>query len=181
MKHSFQVALVLFASMVLFSCGNSATSTNPSFNPATLFNSDASPQLASILSSGNYSGATLSSGFSSTNPYWVFNANTGSGNYTAPADGYVSRIDLAQLNGVTVTYVTILHSGHLATRVFGMQVVSVRAGDTVLQGSVMGQYLNSGQVAFQVLWDNTPVCPLSYISSAFRTSLAAGYYAQLCL
>jgi murein DD-endopeptidase MepM/ murein hydrolase activator NlpD len=185
MKNLIHTSLAILMSISLFGCGNSSTSTANSLSPLDIFSSE-TPQLNGILSNTNpnpYTGSTLQSGFTSSNPYWVFNANSfgTAGYYIAPANGYVSRIDIAQLNGVSVTYVTLIHSGSIATRVYGMQVVNVRQGDTVLQGSIIGQYLNSGQVAFQVLYNNTAVCPLSYMTNAFRTSLAAGgYYAQLC-
>jgi murein DD-endopeptidase MepM/ murein hydrolase activator NlpD len=181
MKNTLQLACVFLTAFSLFACGNSATSTSTTLTPLAILTAEANPQLGGILSTGVYNTTTLSSGFSASNPYWVFNANSFNGNYIAPADGYVARIAVGTINGTSYTYVTLIHSAHLATRVFGMQVVQVRPGDTVVAGSIMGSYLNSGSVAFQVLVDNTPVCPLSYMTAAFRTSLAAnGYYTQLC-
>ena len=171
-----------FAILVLSNCGSSSTSVNPL---DVLDPNSTTPQLSGIVASGTYN-STLYSGFTDANPYWTFyggfTTSGTAGNFVSPARGYVSRIGTATLNGSTVTYVTLVHSGRLSTRVFGMQVVQVREGDTVSQGSVIGSFLNSGYVAFQVLWDATAVCPLSYMSSAFRTSISnsGSYFTQLC-
>ena len=184
MKKTLQLTCLMIASLSLsvglFACGNSATSTATDITPLSILNATTTPQLSGILSTNTY-GSGFVSGFTVNNPYWIFNATSFNGNYIAPAAGLVTDIGVAQLNGTSVTYVTIVHSGHLASRVYGMQVTQVRSNDIVLQGSIIGSYLNSGSVGFQVLWDNTPVCPLSYMTSAFRTQLSAtGFFAQLC-
>ena len=176
-KQGFLLKAVLF--LALAGCGSSTGNVNP----VDLFDaSNSSPALDTIIPQ-NTAFTSLVSGFSSANPYWIFSAGSFyGGSYLAPATGYVSSTGTCALGTSTVTCMTIIHSGLLATRVYGIQTILVRPGDSVVGGQIIGTYVNSGQVGFQVLYNNTAVCPLSYVSTAFRTLLSQqAFFSTLCL
>ena len=184
MKHLNPLLRLFACSLMLLAfagCGNNT-------DPLTVIgsaNNGAQPQLDSIVpQTGSFT--SLVTGFSASSPYWVLGGGgTGfGGNYIAPANGQVLDIGTTVLNGSTVTYVTILHSGGLATRVYGIQSVSVRSYDYVSAGQIIGTYIaftGSNEVAFQVLLNDVPQCPLSYMSTAFRDSFLSLYGTNLCL
>ena len=165
---------------VMAGCGSSSPAPLDLFAAAS---SGQEPQLNSIVS-GTFN-TTSFTGFSANNAYWLFTGgfSAASGNYLAPADGIVSDVETATVNGISGSSVTIIHSGDLATRVYGIQLVNVQIKEPVLKGSPIGTYITTGQVAFQVLFNGIPVCPLSYVSSSFRSVLASSFassFSQLC-
>jgi len=165
-------------------CGNSAVN----IDPLTLFSDSSIPALDSILPvSSAYTALALP--FSSANPYWTFNTGSFYGTTTvAPASGIVTEVGTAAINGASVSYVTIAHSGRLSTRIYGVNNLTARPGDSVVRGQTMGSFITIGlgYVGLQVLLDGAPICPLSFISSQFRallynTAFLAGTYAaQVC-
>lgn len=138
------------------------------------------PQLGPI-STSNF-GTFLSGGFNSTTPYWTFNFTSFTGNYVSPGDGYISQLGLTTINGQQTNYVTIVHTGgRLASRFFGVQNIVVRNGDSVVAGQTIGTFFNSSGVYFQVLLDGNPVCPLSFMSTAFRQSFSSFTLNNTCI
>ncbi len=177
LKHLLLTLTVFFT---LAGCGSSTGNVNPT----DIFDAtNTTPALDSIIPSGT-AFTTLTSGFTTANPYWIFSAGTFyGGSYVAPAAGYVSSTGTCALGTSTVTCMTIIHTGLLATRVYGIQTILVRPGDSVAAGQIIGTYVSSGSVGFQVLYNNIAVCPLSYVSSAFKTlltQLGTTYYSNLC-
>ena len=168
-KVFFAGVLMIFG---LSGCGNAGGSVDP----LSLFNDSSIPQLEPIVQ--NFGVFTnTGSAFSPQNPFWTLNAlaaGFGGASYIAPARGIVTSSGVGSFNGVTGFALTIAHSGRLATRYIGITPV-VRTGDSVVVGQVIGTIVgfNAGnsQVAFQVLLDGVPVCPLSFLSSTFRLSL----------
>ena len=164
---------------------NACGSATGSVDPLSLFNDSSIPSLEPIFSGASF---TTTSGFyTSATPYWVFQNNgawTG-GSYLSAAKGIVTSTGTGSFNGISGYAVTIAHSGRLATRFVGITPI-VRSGDSVLAGQVIGSIIgfsySANQVAFQVLLDGVPVCPLSYVSSNFRAQLntffSAGYLCQ---
>ena len=133
------------------------------------------PALNSIQLNNVFS-SLIAPGYTSTTPYWTFNNLSGS--YVAPAAGIVSDIGVTTVNGVQSTYIVLLHSGRLATRISGLQTVSPQVGNSVVSGQVIATFVsglpgNSYYATFQVLVDGTPVCPLSYMSTQFRQNFTS--------
>lgn len=107
--------------------------------------------------------------FSAASPYWLLNSG-GYGNYLSPARGVVGEIGASAIIPNS-SYVTIIHSGRLATRVHGLQIVNSRPGDSIAASGTIGSFITTTQIAFQVIVDGTPVCPLSFVSSSLRSNL----------
>jgi hypothetical protein len=151
----------------LVSCGNA----NNSLDNIEILNSTNFPTIGSFASSPTYN-AGGSSAFTSSSPYIVFNA-TGFGSYLAPARGIVSEFGISNLPGFGSSYyVTMIHSARIATKVHGLQsTLNIRPGDVVQTGSIIGTFFSSSNVAFQVLLDGTPICPLSFLSSYMRQNI----------
>ncbi|NDG86150.1 MAG: hypothetical protein EBX52_14060, partial [Proteobacteria bacterium] len=102
-------------------------------------------------------------------------------NVLAPAKGVVSSLGLDSTTGTS--FVTIAHAGRLSTRIAGI-VPTVRAGDSVVSGQIIGTFVGSGLINFQVLLNGTPMCPLSFISTSFRQSIVlyfTGLGSNLCI
>ncbi len=155
----FGLSLILFQ---LSGCGVNADNID-------ILNSTALPTINSFVTGTINS--SLSVGFSSTNPYWTFNNFAGTyGSYLAPARAIVGEIGTTTITGVSTSFVTLIHSGRVATRIYGMQSILVRSGDTVVAGQSIGAFFTSGSLIFQVLLEGTPVCPLSYMSPTFRAT-----------
>jgi len=134
-----------------------------------ILNSTALPSINSFVSGSINS--SLTSGFSSTNPYWTFTNFAGTyGNYLSPARAVVGEIGSTNVTGITTSFITLIHSGRVATRIYGMQTINVRSGDVVLAGQAVGSFFTTGTLVFQVLVDGAAVCPLSYMSSTFRAT-----------
>jgi hypothetical protein len=151
----------------LVSCGNA----NNSLDNIEILNSTNFPTIGSFASSPAYG---TGNSFSSSSPYIVF-TNTGFGSYLAPARGIVSEFGISNLPGFGSSYyVTMIHSGRLATKVHGLQsTLNIRPGDVVQTGSIIGTFFSSSNVALQVLLDGTPVCPLSFLSPTLRQQIFA--------
>ncbi len=169
MKKGFGVAALLLAMTGLSSCGGAGV-----VDPLSLFSGGTPPQLDPIVQGISGGGIITGSGFTSSSPYWVFTAvvNFGGLAYLAPADGIVVGSGPISTGGISGMAVTIGHSGRLATRFIGIQPV-VRIGDSVLRGQNIGTVVgfNANQIAFQVLLDGTPVCPLTFLSANFRNQI----------
>jgi murein DD-endopeptidase MepM/ murein hydrolase activator NlpD len=162
----------LFLMAGLSACG----SAGGSVDPLVIFNDTAIPSLDSIVTTSSSLTSVTITPYTNSAPYWVFN-NAGvfnGGNFIAPAKGIVTRVGVVSFNGSTPTAVTIIHSGRLATKVIGMQVVQVREGDSVSAGQIIGSFVTTGSVGFQVILDGTAVCPLSFMSSTFRQYFSTG-------
>ena len=154
--------------LVLSACGTGA-------DPLS-FLDNSIPSLGPIYSTGNFQISYLQNGFSSTNTYWTFNSTFSNlGNYVAPANGIITDFGLSTVTGTSGYYLTIMHSTRLTTRIFGIQSTpNARVGDSVVAGQSLATfyvYLSSS-IAFQVLLDGVPVCPLSYLNSAFRQTIS---------
>ena len=175
-KQKVLFGLILSLGFGVGGCGN------VNVDPLDLM-SNSIPTLNSITAASGI-GTYIQGTFSPATPYWVFNtAFVGvAQSYTAPANGQIEEIGLAtNVPGATGYFVTILHSGRLATRIYGLQsTLGLKVGDYVLAGQVIAQYSTSSTVGFQVLFDGVPVCPFSYLSNAFRQSLISYTTAQLC-
>ena len=157
-------------SVQIASCGSNTDNID-------ILNSTTIPALENFASA-NLVYSTLSGlGFTSTTPYWVF-SGAAFGSYFAPARGVVTSIGSSSLSAGS-SYITIVHSARLATVVHGLQVINLRPGDAVLAGSSVGSFFG-GSIAFQVLLDSTPVCPLSFLSSSFRNSFTLGATISPC-
>ncbi|MBC7396270.1 MAG: peptidoglycan DD-metalloendopeptidase family protein [Bdellovibrionales bacterium] len=168
--------LTLITVSSLTACGGTGTNVNP----MDLFDaSNSQPALDAILPTAQTFSA-VSSGFSANSPRWVFSSGSYNGvTVLAPAAGVVTEVGTTTLSGISVTYIRMMHTGLLSTIVYGVQLPSVRVSDSVLSGQVIGNFVNSGQVAFEVRSRDVPVCPLSYISPAFRSTVST-VYTQLC-
>lgn len=167
MKNTFYKILVL---SVLFSTFTGCGANNDNLD---ILNSTAIPEI------NNFTTSTLSTtgfgaGYTASTPYWIFNSG-GYGSYLAPARGIVAEIGPSAVIPNT-SFVTIIHSGRMATRVHGIQYPSVRSGDAVTLYASVGTFFTTTQIAFQVFLDGTPVCPLSFMSAAFKSSFAVGNY-----
>jgi murein DD-endopeptidase MepM/ murein hydrolase activator NlpD len=170
------MAAIGFIAMA-FSLGACGTGVDPL---AVAVGNGSIPQLGPI-STSNF-GTFLSSGFSSTTPYWTFNFTSFTGNYLSPGDGYIAQIGVTTVASQQTNFVTIVHTGgRLASRFFGVQNIVVRTGDSVVAGQPIGTFFNSSGVYFQVLLDGNPVCPLSFMSTAFRQSFSAFTLNNTCL
>jgi hypothetical protein len=154
----------------IFSLGLIALSTSCGTNQDNieLLNSTNLPVLNSFASSPAYG---LGDFYSSTTPYWLF-STAGFGNLLAPARGIVGEIGSSTIPNLTGTsFVTIIHSGRMATRIHGLQTVSVRSGDAVLSGANLGSFFSASSTAFQVFLDGASVCPLSYVTSVISANI----------
>jgi hypothetical protein len=152
-------------SVQLVACGNS-TASNDNIE---ILNSTTLPAINSFVT-GSIN-TNLAQGFSSAAPYWTFNNFASTfGNYLAPARAIVGEIGVSQVPGYTSTFVTLIHSGRVATRIYGMQSINVRSGDVVYVGQAIGAFFTTGSLVFQVLVDGAAVCPLSYMSPTFRAT-----------
>lgn len=162
----FKILAVCAIALPMVGCGASSDNID-------ILNSSAFPEI------NNFSTTTLTSGafgsaYTTETPYWIFNSG-GYGSYLSPAKGFVAEIGASNI--ITGgSYVSIVHSGRMMTRVHGIQTLNVRPGDAVLSGSIVGGFITTTQIAFQVFVDNVAVCPLSYMSMNFRNSFAVGNY-----
>ena len=138
------------------------TSCGANNDVLNILDSTSLPVLNSFISTGAYPGGGGFTGFTSASPWWTFVAAGSYGSYIAPARGVATSI--GNSNIVAGTYVTIVHSGRVATVLHGIGVPSVRIGDIVTAGQTIGVLSTSVSVAFQVLFDGTSVCPLSFVS-----------------
>lgn len=140
-----------------------------------ILNSTNIPSLGTFFSSGSFS---VNSQYSSSAPYWILSSGS-YGSYLSPARGVIAEIGTSSVIPGT-SYVTIIHSGRVATRVHGISgLLGVRSGDVIVAGGTVASFFTTTTVAFQVLLDGTSVCPLSYmdatvLSSIFNSNL------QLC-
>ena len=133
-----------------------------------ILNSTYLPTITTFTTSGAY---TSGAQYTTSTPYWIFNTSS-YGNYIAPARGIIGEIGSSSIIPGT-SFVTIIHSGRVATRVHGVQILSVRSGDAVVASSTVGTFVTSTQIAFQVFLDGSSVCPLSFVSSTLRSGLFA--------
>ena len=154
-------------SVQLVSCGMNTDNID-------VLNSTNIPTLGPFTSSGMVSG-NLGTGFTTSTPYWIFSSAIAYGSYFAPARGIVTEVGSSTLSS-GASFITIVHSSRLATVVHGLQLINVRPGDAVLEGSSVGSFLGGSSIAFQVLLDGTPVCPLSFLSATLRSSFVVGAF-----
>jgi murein DD-endopeptidase MepM/ murein hydrolase activator NlpD len=179
LKNFLKLGMLLVSLATLNSCGNAGGTVDP----LSLFNDSSIPELQPIVANfGVFT--TTASPFSASNPFWTLNAFGGAftgASYIAPAKGIVTSSGIGSFNGISGFAITIAHSGRLATRFIGINPV-VRTGDSVIAGQLIGTIVgfNANQVAFQVLLDGTPVCPLSFISSGFRAQLSGWSFGSFC-
>ena len=146
----------------LAACGSATTDNIDILNSTTM------PVINSFASTPTYSAG---SSFTDATPYIIF-STSGFGNYLAPARGIIGEIGVSNISGFTGTsFVTIIHSGRLATRVHGIQTLNVRPGDAVVAGGIVGSFYTSSSVAFQTLLDGASVCPLTFLSATVRQTL----------
>ncbi len=131
-----------------------------------ILNSTSLPTITAFTSSGAYNSGVQ---FTTSTPYWIFNVGS-YGNYLAPAKGIIGEIGTSTVIPGS-SFVTIIHSGRVATRVHGIQILNVRSGDAVTALATVGTFITTSQIAFQVFLDGTSVCPLSFVSSSLRTNL----------
>lgn len=182
-RSSLKAFLVLTSVFAISACGSGSSTAN--VNPVDLFDaSTTAPSLDAIIPANSNFNTTLPvQGFTTANPRFIFSSvSFYGGSYLAPGAGIVTDVGATTLNGVTLTYVRILHTGLLSTIVYGIQLPNVRPGDGVVSGQIIGNYVSSGQVGFEVRVRDQPVCPLSYLSTAFRLLLSSQtYYQNLCL
>ena len=127
------------------------------------------PPLNNIITGVSFPALTVP--YTAGNPSWSFAGGFASFSYVAPANGIISEAG--------PNYVVILHSGRMATKITGLAIVTVRSGDTVLASQVVGSFASS-LVQFSVFIDGVPVCPLSYMSPAFRAVFFAGFGGNPC-
>jgi murein DD-endopeptidase MepM/ murein hydrolase activator NlpD len=180
MKVFFKFGMLLLSIVSANGCGNAGGSVDP----LSLFNDSSIPQLEPIVSNFGVVFTTTASPFTSSTPYWTLNAFGGGfsgASYIAPARGIVTSSGVGTFNGVTGFSITIAHSGRLATRFIGINPI-VRTGDSVVAGQLIGTIVgfNATQVAFQVLLDGAPVCPLSFLSTTFRSQLQGWSFQSFC-
>jgi hypothetical protein len=164
----------------LSACGGA----NGVVDPITLFSDNSIPKLNAIVSNGFFNWP-LQTAFTPSSPYWIMTAQLTNAPVVAPANGIVTSTGLTTIDNATATYVAIAHSGRVSTAIYGLQNVIVRAGDSIRTGDSIGVFsgFGVGRVAFQVLLDGVPICPLSFMSDTFRASLtgATGWATQPCL
>lgn len=145
-------------------------------DPLTLFDNPL-PELDAIVQGTGFStGWSQGQAFNPNHPYWDFNTSFGGFGFNqpffAPANGIISGVGTDP--ATNATYIQIVHSGRLSTKVIGVQLTTVRQGDMVLKGAQIGTYAPiSTYVRFQVLLDGAPVCPLSYMSQTFRNNMGS--------
>jgi hypothetical protein len=180
MKRILGTCALLLSMTGLSSCGGAGV-----VDPLSLFGAGSPPQLDPIVSGLN-AGVFSGSSFSNSAPYWLFVVNNFGGlAYVAPADGIVVGSGPISTGGISGVAVTIAHAGKLSTRYIGIAPI-VRIGDSVIRGQTIGtltSFGGTGQIAFQVLLDGTPVCPLTFLSATFRAQMnnyfgAAGFLCQ---
>jgi hypothetical protein len=173
MKRMFSAMALLLSMTGLSSCGGAGV-----VDPLSLFSAGTPPQLDPIVAGLNAGTFVGSAGYTSAAPFWTFQTATNFGGlaYLAPADGIVIGSGPISTGGISGMAVTIGHAGKLATRFIGVQP-TVRIGDSVLRGQTIGTLVGftTNQVAFQVLLDGTPVCPLTFLSANFRNQVV-NYY-----
>lgn len=160
------IALQVLLLSFLTGCGSGV-------DPLSLMTDDAFPPLETIIqNTGLYT--SLNTPYTKTTPYWTF-AAFGAVNYISPQSGIVAE------QGVEsgLNFVRIIHSGRLATKILGLNTITVRSGDRVAAGQIIGLFSNV-PVQFQVLVDGSAVCPLSYMSTTFRGSFYAGITSNPC-
>ncbi len=182
LKNFLKLGMLLVSLATLNSCGNAGGSVDP----LSLFNDSSIPEIQPIVQNfGVFNGGTATP-FSASNPFWILNSLTagfGGASYIAPARGIVTSSGVGSFNGVSGFTLTIAHSGRLATRYIGITPV-VRTGDSVVAGQVIGTMVGfnvgNNQIAFQVLLDGAPVCPLSFLSSSFRAQIGSWGLASFC-
>ena len=141
MKTKMVVMIGILAGLIgLHGCG-----TN---DPLSILGDTNPPTLESIFA--NNSAAASGTGFSSAHPYWellpsgfIYGTNV-----LAPAKGFVSSLGFDSATGTN--FITIAHGGRLSTRISGVSA-TVRSGDMVVAGQLIGSFLNSGNISFQVL------------------------------
>ena len=161
---------IAMLSVQLVSCGTNTDNID-------ILNSTNIPALENFATAGLIYSSLSGLGFTSTTPYWTFAAGA-YGSYFAPARGIVTEVGTSTLSA-GASFITIVHSGRLATKVHGLQLINVRPGDAVVAGSAVGSFFG-GAIAFQVLLDGSAVCPLSFLSSTFRNSFTLGANISPC-
>ncbi len=147
-----RVKLGLGLALLSAGCGNS-------YEPlAVLYpNSGATVTLASP-------GGTFSSGFSSATPYFTFNNTVA----LAPAAGFVTDVALEAGN----TYiVSMYHSQRLQTQIGGLAASSVRKGDYLAAGAVVGTPTVTNQFRLTAYRDGAVSCPYFDMTAAVRAAL----------
>lgn len=176
MKNTIKNAIVGISLVLgLSACGGA----NGVVDPITLFSDNSIPKLNAIVANG-FVGSTLSSPFTPSTPYWLMNGTVLGAPVVAPANGIVTSTGLTTINGTSVTYVAVAHSGRISTAIYGMQNVIVRAGDSIRAGDSLGSFVGfTGQVAFQVLLDGVAICPLSFMSDSFRATLTNAFFGSV--
>ena len=165
MNMKIQTVIMMFLGVLVLSASGCGSNT---VDPIQMM--DPSFPALNTIQNGNISNTITAPGFNSNTPYWTFNNLGGlyGGSYVAPAAGIVSEIGLTTVTGVQTSYLVILHSGRLATKISGLQVPTVQVGSSVVPGQIIASFVTSGPTTFQVLVDGSPVCPLSYMSTGFR-------------
>ena len=129
-------------------------------------NSPGFPVLEKFASNGAFNSGMP---FTDETPYWAFNGDV-YGNAIAPAKGIVASVEVSKLVPGT-TSITLMHTDRLSSKIAGISGVTVRAGDFVAAGQIIGIFVPSSSIVFQTLLDSNPICPLSFVSSNFRKSL----------
>ena len=170
MKNTIKKAIVGISLVLgLSACGGA----NGVVDPITLFSDNSIPNLNAIVANG-FAGQTLVGNFTPSTPYWIMTGSFVGAPVVSPANGIVTSTGITVIDGNSVTYVAIAHSGRISTAIYGMQNVIVRAGDSVRAGVSLGAFVGWGanRVAFQVLLDGVAICPLSFMSDSFRSTLA---------
>lgn len=111
------------------------------------------------------------SGATTANDGFNITTITGGQSVVAPAAGVVSYVDLTP--GAAIVY--IIHNPHLMTRISLMQSASVQVGQNVqaLSGVGLSPTIPSSPVHFTVFFDNTIVCPLTFMSFAEQKLISA--------
>ena|GEM_PF-2105216 len=181
LKQKVFFGLILSLGLGVGGCGN------VSVDPLELM-SNSTPVLNSITASSGAISSYVQGTFSQATPYWVFNTSFSgfANNLTAPASGQIAEIGVSNITGANGYYVTLIHSGRMETKIFGVQnITGLKVGDYVLAGQVIAQFYPGSIVGFQVLYSDgtngpVPVCPFSYLSTAFRQSLYTYTSSQLC-
>lgn len=151
----------LVALAALFAgCGN----TN---HPLDMFGDpNANPNLNLPLSNNEISSMVA---YTTATPAFQLLSTFQNGTVLSPGVGLVTNVE-SQSTGFVVT---VYHSPRVISQVSRLSTSTVRAGDQVGAGSVIG-VTNLGQfIYFSVFYNAEVTCPLSFLSSDARTQVFA--------